>query len=126
MTATNVLFLLDDPERALNEWRRVLAPAGELCLLNPSENLSVAVARQLADERGLGRTPPANSLLNWAHNAESHFRWTEDETRDLLTRAGLRLDEIGAAGWSVASPGSPAQGFIDTSSLWGIIPGAAP
>ena len=92
ITATNLLFLLDDPGRALNEWRRILAPDGELCLLNPSENLSVVVARQLAADRGLAGTA-RDSLLNWAHNAEGHFRWSESETRDLLTRAGLRLDE---------------------------------
>lgn len=56
VTATNLLFLLDDPERALHEWGRVLAPDGELCLLKPSENLSVSVARRLADERGLAGT----------------------------------------------------------------------
>ena len=91
VTATNLLFLLEDPDRALNEWRRILAPDGELCLLNPSENLSLAAARRLADERGLAGTA-RESLLNWAHNAESHFRWTEDETGDLLTQAGFRLD----------------------------------
>jgi SAM-dependent methyltransferase len=92
VTATNLLFLLDDPARALREWRRVLEPGGELCLLNPSENLSVAAARRLADERGLEGTG-RESLLNWASNADTHFRWTENETRELLSRAGLRLEE---------------------------------
>lgn len=92
ITATNLLFLLDDPLAALHEWARVLAPDGELCLLNPSENLSVSAATRLADERGLDGTA-RESLLNWAQNAEHHFRWTEDETRDLLSRAGLRLEE---------------------------------
>ncbi|MGB7873143.1 MAG: class I SAM-dependent methyltransferase [Anaerolineales bacterium] len=92
ITATNVLFLLDDPLIALQEWARVLAPDGELCLLNPSENLSVSAATRLADERGLDGTA-RESLLNWAQNAEHNFRWTEDETRDLLSRAGLRLEE---------------------------------
>lgn len=92
VTATNLLFLLDDPVRALREWKRVLVPDGKLCLLNPSEKLSLSAARRLADERGLGGTA-RESLLNWAFNAEAHFRWTENETRELLSRAGLRLEE---------------------------------
>ncbi len=92
VTATNVLFLLDDPLPALREWKRVLAPNGELCLLNPSETLSVSAASRLVAERRLDGTA-RDSLLNWARNAESHFRWTEAETRDLLSQAGLWLEE---------------------------------
>jgi ubiquinone/menaquinone biosynthesis C-methylase UbiE len=92
VTATNLLFLLDDPLRALHEWKRVLEPGGELCLLNPSEKLSIPVARRLADERELDGTA-RESLLNWAHNAETHFRWTESETAELLSRTGFRMEE---------------------------------
>lgn len=92
VTATNLLFLLDDPVRALLEWKRVLEPGGELCLLNPSEKLSILAARRLADERELDGTA-RESLLNWAHNAETHFRWTESETDKLLSRTGFRMEE---------------------------------
>jgi len=92
ITATNVLFLLDDPSLALREWTRILAPEGELCLLNPSENLNVPAATQLADARRLDGTARA-SLLNWAQLAESHFHWAEYETRNLLFRVDLRLEE---------------------------------
>jgi ubiquinone/menaquinone biosynthesis C-methylase UbiE len=92
VTATNVLFLLADPLLVLREWKRVLTPDGELCLLNPSENLSLAAASHLANERELEDTA-RESLLNWARNAESHFRWTEAETRDLLSQVGLRFNE---------------------------------
>jgi len=92
ITATNLLFLLDDPLAALYEWRRALAPDGDLCLLNPSEILSISAATRLADERGLDGTA-RRSLLNWAQNAESHFRWTEVDTRKMLIQAGLRLEE---------------------------------
>lgn len=92
VTATNLLFLLDTPMQALLEWKRLLRPGGQIALLNPSERLSVESATRLANERqleGAART----SLLDWARNAEQHFRWTEDETRLLLARAGLELVE---------------------------------
>jgi ubiquinone/menaquinone biosynthesis C-methylase UbiE len=92
ISATNVLFLLDDPLAALHEWRRVLAPDGELCLLNPSEKLSVDSARRLADKHSLHGAARA-SLLHWAQNAEDYFCWTEAETCDLLSQVGLRLKE---------------------------------
>jgi len=92
VTATNVLFLLDDPLLALRAWAHLLLPKGELCLLNPSENLNIAAATRMADSRGL-EGPARESLLFWAHNAETYFCWTESETRELLFQAGLRLEE---------------------------------
>jgi hypothetical protein len=78
--------------RALLKWKCVLAPGGRLCPLNPSENLSISAASRLADKRGLASTA-RKSFLNWAKNAEKHVRWTESETRELLSAAGLRLEE---------------------------------
>jgi len=92
ITATNVLFLLPDPISALKEWRRLLTSDGQLCLLNPSENMSIAAATQLADQRKLDGTA-RQSLLYWAHNAETYASWTEGETKDLLAQAGFRLEE---------------------------------
>ena len=92
VTAVNLLFLLDDPIRALQEMTRVMKPSGQVCLLNPSEHISTDAATRLADARGLegkGR----QSLLNWARNAEEHIRWTEEETKALLASAGLELAE---------------------------------
>jgi len=92
VTAVNVLFLLTDPIRALQEMARVLKPTGQVCLLNPAENISVGAATRLADERGLeGKS--RGSLLNWARNAEEHVRWTEEETKSLLASAGLEMLE---------------------------------
>lgn len=88
VTATNLLFLLETPLQALLEWKRLLRPGGQMVLLNPSEHLSIESATHLADQRQLKGAARA-SLLDWAHNAEQHFRWTEDETRALLAQAGL-------------------------------------
>lgn len=92
ITSTNVLFLLPDPLSALKEWIRLLASNGQICLLNPSENINIAAATRLADERRLDGTA-RQSLLYWAHNAETYASWTENETKELLAKAGLQLVE---------------------------------
>jgi ubiquinone/menaquinone biosynthesis C-methylase UbiE len=92
ITATNILFLLEKPLPALNEWKRTLRPDGMLCMLNPSERMSVHSVTKLATERGLDGTA-RESLLNWARNAESHARWTEGETRTILSMAGFQMTE---------------------------------
>lgn len=90
VTSTNVLFLLGDPVSALLEWRRILKSEGMICLLNPSHLLSVSSASMVAESRGL-EGPARESLLGWARNAEAHARWTEAETRELLSSAGLHF-----------------------------------
>ncbi|MGE5251582.1 MAG: class I SAM-dependent methyltransferase [Bacteroidota bacterium] len=92
ITATNVLFLLDDPAAILMEWLRVAGRTGTLCLLNPSQLLSVEAATALADQRGL-EGAARRSLLGWARNAQAHARWTEGETRALLQASGWTLSE---------------------------------
>lgn len=91
VTAVNLLFLLPEPEWALAELGRALRPGGRLALLNPSEQMSVAAARELAASRGLEGIA-RESLLNWARLAEAHACWSEPELRDLLGRQGLRLE----------------------------------
>ncbi len=92
VTGVNLLFLLDDPARALLEMARVLKPTGKVCLLNPSEHMDVESATRLADKRGLDGKA-RGSLINWARNAEEHIRWMEEETKDLLASAGLEMLE---------------------------------
>lgn len=92
LTATNVLFLLGDPLRALRECRRILKADGTLALLNPSEHLSLAAATTLAEARGL-QGKDRESLLNWARRAEKHGRWNEEFAQKLLNRAGFTLRE---------------------------------
>ncbi len=92
LTATNVIFLLGNPLHALGECRRILKPGGSLCLLNPSEHLSISSATALADARGLtGKN--RESLLGWAARAEKHGGWTEAHARNLHTLAGFQLEE---------------------------------
>jgi len=92
LTATNVIFLLGDPLRALRECRRVLKADGTLALLNPSEHLNLAAATTLAEARNL-QGKDRESLLNWARRAEKHGRWNEEFAQKLLNRAGFTLRE---------------------------------
>ncbi len=92
LTATNVIFLLGDPLRALRECRRVLKADGQLCLLNPSERLNTHLALELADARGLdGKN--RESLLGWACRAEKFGGWTEEKSASLLRCAGFKQIE---------------------------------
>lgn len=96
LTASNLLFLLAEPRQALAEMSRVLRGeqdhprSGQLCLLNPSEKISVAAARTLAEARGLTGLA-YESLLNWAGRAEAHARWDDAQLSALLADAGLQL-----------------------------------
>lgn len=91
LTASNLLFLLPNPQTALNEMARLLKPNGHIALLNPSEQMSVKAATILANERrlaGLAR----ETLLNYASRAERHFRWGEAELAALFSTASLSFD----------------------------------
>lgn len=92
VTASNLLFLLDDPAAALAGMARLLASRGQVCLLNPSEHMGREAAAHLADEHRLDGLPRA-SLLDWAARAEAHARWSEADLGRLLASAGLRLVE---------------------------------
>jgi len=92
VTASNLLFLLPDPLPALKEISRILRVDGQVCLLNPSENLSVATATNLVEQRGLDGLA-SESLINWAQRAEKNHRWTASELARLYSSAGLMLTE---------------------------------
>lgn len=91
VTASNLLFLLPDPNAALIEMHRVLAPGGRLALLNPSEKMSVQAAARLADQRRLDSFA-RQTLLDWAQRAEAHRRWSETEIAELFQAAGLAFE----------------------------------
>ena len=90
VTATNLLFFLDDPAPVLHELRRVTQPGGWVAVLNPSERMSVQAAAVLTSELGL-QDAAAESLLNWAARAEAHRRWNPDELRAFFQTADLEL-----------------------------------
>jgi SAM-dependent methyltransferase len=93
VTASNLLFLLSDPVASLREMVRVVKPRGQIAILNPSEQMSVNAAAQLADKHnleGLAR----DTLLNYAGRAERHNRWGKNEITSIFEVAGLRLVDI--------------------------------
>ena len=92
LTASNLLFLLPAPEAALRQMTRLLRPGGQIALLNPSEHLSEAAARDFADRRGLDGLA-RDTLINWGRRADAHHRWDEEQLRELLSAAGLDLLE---------------------------------
>jgi len=92
VTGCNVLFLLPEPQYALQAMRRVLRRQGQIAILNPTKNLNLKTATLLADSRnldGLAR----DSLINWAGRAETHYRWDEIDIKVVFESVGLRLVE---------------------------------
>ena len=96
ITASNLLFLLPDPQAVLQMMMRLLRPGGQITTLNPSEYLTVTAATKLAEARNLSGLA-RQTLLNWAVRAEANFHWTEDETAKLYGAAGLELIETHTA-----------------------------
>jgi SAM-dependent methyltransferase len=96
VTASNLLFLADEPGVMLAEMGCLLRPGGQVAVLNPSEHLDLAAATGLADERGLTGLA-RDTLLNWAGRAEDHSRWTAGELEALFEAADLRLVETGTS-----------------------------
>ncbi len=89
-TASNLLFLLDDPVPILEELARLISADGRVCVLNPSENLSVIAAAEFATQRGLEGLARA-SLINWASLAEHRTSWTAKQTEKWFTAANLSV-----------------------------------
>ena len=88
ITASNLLFLLPDPQAALHAMRGKLRPGGQIAVLNPSEHLTVTNALKLIEARNLSGLA-RETLLNWAARAEAHFHWTEAESFELFAAVEL-------------------------------------
>ncbi len=89
ITASNLIFLLSDPVRALAEMKLFLRHGGKLAMLNPSEQLSDLAALAYANEKGLDGLA-RETLLSWARRATENHHWTDDETCDLYSNAGMK------------------------------------
>ena len=88
VTASNVLFLAEDPLLLLAEMSRV--SANRVYLLNPSEYMTMDAATALADKNSLSGLA-RETLINLARRAESHCRWSEQELEKLFSQVGLEL-----------------------------------
>ncbi len=92
VTATNVLYLLDEALPALVEVARILRPGGTFVMLNPSPQMSIVAATILADERGLTGFAREN-FIHWGEIAESKVRWSPEQIAELFQKVGLELTE---------------------------------
>lgn len=86
--ASNVLYLMEQPQPALNEMARV---AKRVALLNPSELMTMTAATELADAAGLAGLA-RDTLLNYAGRAERLARWDEADYARMFAAAGLALE----------------------------------
>lgn len=92
LTASNLLFFMGDPVEVLREMARLSIPGGQICLLNPSEHMSLESAETLVRQHNL-QGIARSSLLDWAQRADAHHRWGEAELERLHSNAGLLLKE---------------------------------
>lgn len=92
VTATNVLYLLDEALPALIEVARILRPGGTFVMLNPSPQMSIVAATMLADERGLTGFAREN-FIHWGEIAEAKVRWSPKQIAELFQKVGLELTE---------------------------------
>lgn len=92
VTATNVLYLLAEPETALAEIVRCLRPSGTFVMLNPSPLMSTATATALANERNL-RGFERENFIDWGKIAEANLRWSVDDIETMFRQVGLNLED---------------------------------
>ncbi|MCQ3932432.1 MAG: hypothetical protein DPW16_18440 [Chloroflexi bacterium] len=92
VTATNVLYLLEEVPPALQEMVRVLRIGGTFVMLNPSPQMTIASAIALADERGLTGFAREN-FIHWGEIAENKVRWSPEQIAELFQKMGLQLAE---------------------------------
>lgn len=87
--AANLLFLLSNPLRALQEMVRVLRPGGKVAVWNPSERMSRKLAFQFTQQHPEIDEFARKHIVNWAGIAEAHRRWNGVELQHMFEEAGL-------------------------------------
>ena len=112
VTGHSILYLLEDPARALAAVRRALRPGGGVAFLEPR----AAGARPLG-ALARGGAAHAFAMLMWRGMSFVHRRFDEDSLPALLARAGFE----GARAWPVLS----GYGVMATGTR-GPLPGPAP
>jgi ubiquinone/menaquinone biosynthesis C-methylase UbiE len=88
VTATNVIFLQRDPIKALRGLVRVCKPGGLVAVLNPSPQMNVAAATDLANQQGLIDFNRV-SFINWANVAENNQRFSAEQITGMFESIGL-------------------------------------
>lgn len=93
-TGHSLLYLLDDPIRALAEVRRALRPGGGIAFLEPRTRRA-----RLGGALAAGGARHALAMAMWRGMARLHRRFDEETLPALLAQAGFE----GARGWPVLS-----------------------
>lgn len=93
-TGHSVLYLLDDPARALLEVRRALRPGGGVAFLEPR-----ARGARLAEAFARGGARHGLAMAMWRGMSRLHRRFDEESLPALLAAAGF----AGARAWPVLS-----------------------
>jgi len=111
--ATTVLYWVERPEAVLREMVRVARPGATVATLDPHASMSVESVRAYCEGQGMNRRD-AGKLAAWARASEHSRRFTEDQLRGLLLRAGLielRLERrMGGLVWFACGTAPGARG----------------
>ncbi len=87
--STCVLFLLPEPEVAMDEMIRVTKKDGVIAMLNPSMKMSQEEAKRYCEEQEITGFEQ-KTLLQWSTISTSRHRYSTDELSSYFTQKGAR------------------------------------